>query len=111
MRVRVSPNPDPNPDPNANPNPNQVHDPRAAMEFAARLRTAAQACAQELVVVMNVNFETSASAAGWKGLINDPDLDGSCQINKGFRQARQLLLDINRLGLPTSTEYVAISYP
>ena len=91
--------------------PSTVHDPRAAMEFAARLRTAAQACAQELVVVMNVNFETSASAAGWKGLINDPDLDGSCQINKGFRQARQLLLDINRLGLPTSTEYVAICYP
>jgi len=86
--------------------PSTVHDPRAAMEFAARLRTAAQACAQELLVVMQVNVEGSSSSAGWKGLINDPDLDGSCQINKGFRQARQLLLDINRLGLPVACEYL-----
>ena len=88
--------------------PSTVHDPRAAMEYAARLRTAAQACEAELLVVMQVNLETSNAAANgsWKGMINDPDLDGSCQINKGFRQARKLLLDINRLGLPASTEYL-----
>ena len=88
--------------------PPVVHDPKAAMEYASRLRSLAAEHADELLVVMNVSFEDTSSVptGGWKGLINDPRLDGSLQINEGLRAARQLLLAINRLGLPTSYEYL-----
>ena len=76
------------------------------MEYAARLKALSDQLSDELLVIMQVNFESAAAPNGWKGLINDPDLDNSFQINKGFRQARQLLLDINRLGLPAGCEYL-----
>ena len=87
--------------------PCAIHDRQATMEYAARLQAAAAQVKEDLLVIMQVNFESAVSSAdGWKGLINDPDLDGTFQINKGFRQARHLLLDINRLGLPTGCEYL-----
>ena len=88
--------------------PCAIHDRQATMEYAARLKALAHSLKEDLLVVMQVNFESAfaSSRDGWKGLINDPDLDSSFQINKGFRQARQLLLDINRLGLPTGCEYL-----
>jgi 3-deoxy-7-phosphoheptulonate synthase len=88
--------------------PEAIHDRNATMEYAARLKGVAEGLKEELLVIMQVNFEsaTASSLDGWKGLINDPDLDGSYHINKGFRQARQLLLDINRLGLPCGCEYL-----
>ena len=88
--------------------PPVIHDVKAALEYASRLRTLADDLADDLLVVMNVSFEDSSSipTGGWKGLINDPKLDGSLQINEGLRAARQLLLSINRLGLPTSCEYL-----
>jgi len=86
--------------------PSAIHDRQACMEYAARLKALATQLSDELLIIMQVNFESAAAAGGWKGLINDPDLDGSFQINKGFRQARQLLLDVNRLGLPAACEYL-----
>jgi len=86
--------------------PSAVHDARAAMEYAARLRAKAAEHEEELLVIMACNFETGSAVSGWKGMMNDPDVDGSYQINKGLRQARKLLVDINTLGLPTATEYV-----
>ena len=83
--------------------PCTTHDKSSAMEYAARLVSTAARHAGELIVVMQLNFELENSANGWKGLINDPDLDGSYQINKGFRMTRQLQLDINRMGLPTGS--------
>ncbi|KAL1519203.1 hypothetical protein AB1Y20_003463 [Prymnesium parvum] len=85
--------------------PHTAHDAKAAMEFAARLAAAARKHAAELLVVMALTFErpSSDAALGWKGMIHDPDLDGSYAINKGFRLARGLLLDINGLGLPTGS--------
>ena len=86
--------------------PAAIHDTQACMEYAARLKALSDQLSDELLVIMQVNFESAAAPNGWKGLINDPDLDNSFQINKGFRQARQLLLDINRLGLPAGCEYL-----
>lgn len=86
--------------------PCSVHDPAAALAYAARLRPIAAALADELLVVMRVYFEKPRTVVGWKGLINDPDLDGSFRVNKGLRLARQLLLEITRLGLPAGTEFL-----
>jgi len=88
--------------------PPAVHDPSAAIEYAARLAALAAKHEGELVVVMQVNLSRSAEAeeGGWAGLVTDPTMNGSVSVNAGFRAARQLLLDIGSLGLPTSTEYV-----
>jgi phospho-2-dehydro-3-deoxyheptonate aldolase len=79
--------------------PCSIHDPVAAMEYAQRLRPLREELGDALEIVMRVYFEKPRTTVGWKGLINDPDLDGSFNINKGLRIARGLLRDINRLGL------------
>jgi 3-deoxy-7-phosphoheptulonate synthase len=91
--------------------PCSIHDPKAAREYAARLVKERQRHAADLEVVMRVYFEKPRTTVGWKGLINDPDLDGSFQINRGLRLARELLLDINELGLPAGCEYLDMITP
>lgn len=91
--------------------PCSIHDPVAAMEYAQRLKPLRDAHAGELEIVMRVYFEKPRTTVGWKGLINDPDLDGSFNINKGLRLARGLLRDINRLGLPAGVEFLDIISP
>ncbi|WP_281938562.1 3-deoxy-7-phosphoheptulonate synthase [Micromonospora sp. AKA38] len=86
--------------------PCSVHDPAAALEYAGRLREAADRVADDLLVVMRVYFEKPRSTVGWKGLINDPALDGSGDVNTGLRTARALLLDVLRLGLPVGCEFL-----
>ena len=78
----------------------------AALEYARRLEPLAQRLAPDLLVVMRVYFEKPRTVVGWKGLINDPALDGSFQINRGLRLARQLLLDVTEVGLPIATEFL-----
>jgi 3-deoxy-7-phosphoheptulonate synthase len=86
--------------------PCSVHDPEAAREYAGKLLPVREALKDDLLIVMRVYFEKPRTTVGWKGLINDPDLDGTFHINKGLHQARQLLLDLNRLGVPAGTEYL-----
>ena len=86
--------------------PCSIHDPEAAMEYARRLRPLRDSLGDALEIVMRVYFEKPRTTVGWKGLINDPDLDGSFRINKGLRIARGLLRDINHLGLPAGCEYL-----
>jgi len=86
--------------------PCSIHDPVAAMDYARRLKPLAEKFANELLVVMRVYFEKPRTTVGWKGLINDPDLNGSYHINKGLRTARKILLDINELGLPAACEFL-----
>jgi 3-deoxy-7-phosphoheptulonate synthase len=86
--------------------PCSVHDPVAALAYARRLEPLARRLAPDLLVVMRVYFEKPRTVVGWKGLINDPALDGSFQINRGLRLARQLLLDITDVGLPIATEFL-----
>ena len=91
--------------------PCSIHDPQAAHEYARLLSDLARALAGELLVVMRVYFEKPRTTVGWKGLINDPHLDGSYAINEGLHLARKLLLDINRMGLPCATEFLDIISP
>jgi len=91
--------------------PCSIHDPKAAMEYARRLAAERERLRDDLEIVMRVYFEKPRTTVGWKGLINDPDLDNSFQINKGLRIARQLLLEINELGLPAGTEYLDMITP
>ena len=86
--------------------PCSIHDPAAAVEYARGLREVAAAQADELLIVMRVYFEKPRTVVGWKGLINDPFLDGSFQINAGLRLARKLMIDITGLGLPVATEFL-----
>lgn len=86
--------------------PCSVHDPEAALDYARRLAEEAAALHKTLHVVMRVYFEKPRTTLGWKGLINDPDLDGSFAVNKGLRRARQLLLDVSALGLPVGCEFL-----
>jgi 3-deoxy-7-phosphoheptulonate synthase len=86
--------------------PCSVHDTKAALDYAARLKQAADRHRGELVVVMRTYFEKPRTTVGWKGLINDPDLDGSFAINRGLRVARAFLRDVVALGLPTGTEFL-----
>jgi len=86
--------------------PCSVHDPQAALEYAQRLKIVADRLADDVLVTMRVYFEKPRTIVGWKGLINDPDLDGSFRINKGLRMARGLLLDVARVGLPAGTEFL-----
>jgi 3-deoxy-7-phosphoheptulonate synthase len=91
--------------------PCSIHDPNAAMEYARRLREQRDLHRDALEIIMRVYFEKPRTTVGWKGLINDPDLDGSFNINQGLRRARGLLLDINRLGLPAGCEFLDIITP
>jgi 3-deoxy-7-phosphoheptulonate synthase len=91
--------------------PCSIHDPEAAREYASRLKELREQLADQLVVVMRVYFEKPRTTVGWKGLINDPDLDGSFNINKGLRTARELLLGLNDLGVPAGTEFLDIITP
>jgi 3-deoxy-7-phosphoheptulonate synthase len=84
--------------------PCSVHDPDAALEYAQRLAALAREVSDVLVLVMRVYFEKPRTTVGWKGLINDPGLDGSFDIERGLRLARGLLVDINALGVPAGTE-------
>jgi len=91
--------------------PCSVHDPDAAREYAARLKKLIDELADDLCIIMRVYFEKPRTTVGWKGLINDPDLDESFKINKGLRLARQLLLDLANAGVPTGTEYLDLISP
>ncbi len=91
--------------------PCSIHDIDAAMEYASRLKEQKERLADDLLVVMRVYFEKPRTTVGWKGLINDPNLDESFEINKGLELARKLLLDINSLGLPTGTEFLDLISP
>lgn len=86
--------------------PCSIHDTDVAMDYAKRLVVLAKELSENLVIVMRVYFEKPRTTVGWKGLINDPDLDGSFKINKGLHKARQLLIDINNLGLPVGCEFL-----
>ena len=90
--------------------PCSIHDPTAAVEYAQRLKPLADSVADRLLLIMRVYFEKPRTTVGWKGLINDPDLDGSFHINKGLRLARQLLADIAAIGLPTGTEFLDTTF-
>ncbi|MFO1271495.1 MAG: 3-deoxy-7-phosphoheptulonate synthase [Rubrivivax sp.] len=91
--------------------PCSIHDPQAALEYARRLKAERERHAGELEVVMRVYFEKPRTTVGWKGLINDPYLDESYRIHEGLRIARQLLLDINRLGMPAASEFLDVISP
>ncbi|MBW7931826.1 MAG: 3-deoxy-7-phosphoheptulonate synthase [Gammaproteobacteria bacterium] len=84
--------------------PCSIHDVGAAMEYAARLKALADSVDDALLLVMRVYFEKPRTTVGWKGLINDPDMDDTFQMEKGIRIARKLLLDLSAMGLPTATE-------
>ena len=91
--------------------PCSIHDPDAALEYAALLHRAAEELTEDLFIVMRVYFEKPRTTVGWKGLINDPDLDNSFQINKGLHLARKLLSDLADMGLPSGTEYLDLISP
>ena len=91
--------------------PCSIHDTKAAMEYAQRLVQERKRFAGELEIVMRVYFEKPRTTVGWKGLINDPYMDNSYRINDGLRIARELLLNINELGLPAGTEYLDVISP
>ena len=91
--------------------PCSIHDPKAALEYARRLLPLRQKYEKELLIVMRVYFEKPRTTVGWKGLINDPHLNGTFDINFGLRQARRLLLDLNNLGMPASTEFLDMITP
>ena len=86
--------------------PCSIHDPAAALDYARQLKPVADRLGRDLLVVMRVYFEKPRTVVGWKGLINDPHLDGSFQVNTGLRLARRLMLDISAAGLPIATEFL-----
>ena len=91
--------------------PCSIHDPDAAIEYADRLLAMKKELEKELIIVMRVYFEKPRTTVGWKGLINDPDLDGSFHINKGVRKARELLLALAEKGMPAGHEYLDLVSP
>ena len=91
--------------------PCSIHDPAAAVEYARRLKVEREKYADTLEIVMRVYFEKPRTTVGWKGLINDPYLDESYRIDEGLRIARQLLIEINRLGLPAGSEFLDVISP
>jgi 3-deoxy-7-phosphoheptulonate synthase len=91
--------------------PCSIHDPKAGLEYAKRLLDMKRELEKDLVVVMRVYFEKPRTTVGWKGLVNDPDLDGTYQINKGLRLARQLLMEINDAGVPAGLEFLDMITP
>ncbi|MDN4052956.1 3-deoxy-7-phosphoheptulonate synthase AroG [Massilia sp. YIM B02763] len=91
--------------------PCSIHDPKAAMDYARRLAEQRSRFAGDLEIVMRVYFEKPRTTVGWKGMINDPYMDNSFRINDGLRMARELLRDINELGLPAGTEFLDVISP
>jgi 3-deoxy-7-phosphoheptulonate synthase len=91
--------------------PCSIHDPEAALDYARQLKPIAERLEGKMLILMRAYFEKPRTTVGWKGFINDPDLDGSYHINKGVRLARKLLLDMNALGLPTGSEYLDLQIP
>ncbi len=91
--------------------PCSIHDVDAAHEYASRLKPLIEKYQKELVLIMRVYFEKPRTTIGWKGLINDPHLDNSFKINEGLEKARQLLLDLNDMGVPAGTEYLDMLSP
>jgi len=86
--------------------PCSIHDPSAAIEYAQLLKEAADRYQDDLLIIMRVYFEKPRTTVGWKGLINDPDLNGSFDINRGLRCARELLLELAEMGIPAGTEFL-----
>jgi 3-deoxy-7-phosphoheptulonate synthase len=91
--------------------PCSIHDVKAAKEYAERLKDVRERLQRDLMIVMRVYFEKPRTTVGWKGLINDPNLDGSFRINEGLRIARQLLLDLNETGMPAGCEFLDMITP
>ena len=91
--------------------PCSIHDPAAALEYARKLKALREQHADTLEIVMRVYFEKPRTTVGWTGLINDPYLDESYRIDEGLRMARQLLLEINRLGMPAGSEFLDVISP
>lgn len=91
--------------------PCSIHDTEAAIEYAKLLKQASEKYSRDLCIIMRVYFEKPRTTVGWKGLINDPHLDGSFQINDGLRIARRLLLDLAELGVPAGTEFLDMIIP
>ena len=91
--------------------PCSIHDPAAAMAYAQRLKAVREQYADTLEIVMRVYFEKPRTTVGWKGLINDPYMDESYRIDEGLRMARQLLIEINRLGVPAGSEFLDVISP
>ncbi|VAW84726.1 2-keto-3-deoxy-D-arabino-heptulosonate-7-phosphate synthase I alpha [hydrothermal vent metagenome] len=91
--------------------PCSIHDAQAAEDYARKLKVLKDQLSEQLLIVMRVYFEKPRTSVGWKGLINDPDLDDSFDINKGLHIARQLLLNLNHMGIPTATEYLDLITP
>jgi 3-deoxy-7-phosphoheptulonate synthase len=91
--------------------PCSIHDPKAAKEYAGKLKEAKEEVAADLLVVMRVYFEKPRTTVGWKGLINDPELNGSFHINEGLQVARQLLLELNERGMPAGSEFLDMITP
>lgn len=91
--------------------PCSIHDPKAAIDYAERLKPLAEKYAADLQIIMRVYFEKPRTVVGWKGLLNDPHLDGSFEINTGLRIGRKLLADICEMGLPTGAEFLDTIFP
>ncbi|MGB1582093.1 MAG: 3-deoxy-7-phosphoheptulonate synthase, partial [Nevskiales bacterium] len=91
--------------------PCSIHDTKAAMEYAERLKAIRPELEDRLLLVMRVYFEKPRTTVGWKGLINDPNLDDSYDINKGLRMARRLLIDLNEDGIPAGVEFLDLISP
>ena len=91
--------------------PCSIHDPEAALDYAGRLAALPGRLAEDLLVVMRVYFEKPRTTVGWKGLVNDPDLDGTFRINHGLRVARRLLLDLGEMGMPSGVEFLDVFTP
>ena len=91
--------------------PCSIHDTVAAIEYGERLKVLIDELKDDLLIIMRVYFEKPRTTVGWKGLINDPDLDGSFHINKGVRKARELLLDLSNMGIPAGHEYLDLITP
>ena len=91
--------------------PCSIHDPKAAREYALRLKNIIDELEDDLCIVMRVYFEKPRTTVGWKGLINDPHLDDSFNINHGLRVARSLLLDLAEMGVPSGTEFLDLISP
>jgi len=91
--------------------PCSIHDPQAAIEYGHRLKAEKDRLQPDLLIVMRVYFEKPRTTVGWKGLINDPYLDGSFRINEGLRTSRKLLVELNEMGMPSGVEYLDVISP
>jgi len=91
--------------------PCSIHDPIGALDYASKLKILCELFQDKLFIIMRVYFEKPRTTVGWKGLINDPDLDGSYNINKGLNMAREILLKINQMGIPTGCEFLDVFSP